>query len=154
MAEIDVIQQFKTLAAKEPAVLHLLDEVAERLLIVWHSGLCDRKLKLKVTDKPPGVLPAHHLWAWLWNRFEVHYEKWLELASLPISNLNVGRVRNLIAMRLLYPDGTIHQWVRNTLNAKAVAQYQSLNRAANPPPPPQLPAPAQAQAAVTAGKKV
>ena len=152
MAELDVINQFKALGAKEPAVLHLLDEVAERLLIVWHSGLCDRKLKLKVTDKPPGVLPAHHLWAWLWNRVEVHYERWLQLAALKPSQRNLERAKNLIDTRLLYPDGTIHQWVRNTLNAKAVAKYQSLNRAANPAVAPALPAPAPVPA--TAAKKV
>lgn len=154
MAETDIIQQFKTMGAKEPSVLHLLDDAAERLLLVWHAGLCDRKLKLKVTDSPPAVLPAHHLWAWLWFRFEVYYEKWLDLAAMPLSKANLARAKNLIDTRLLYPDGTIHQWVRNTLNAKAVAQYQSLNRTANPPPAPAAAAPATAAVPVVAAAPV
>lgn len=153
MAEADVISQFKGLGKAQPSVLHLLDDTSMRLLVVWHSGLCDRKLKLKPTDSPPGVLAAHHLWAWLWNRYEVYLEKWVELAGFIGTPGNLKRAQNLIDTRLVYPDGTIHEWIKNTLNAKAVAKYQSLTRSAALPAPVPAPAVPVAQAPVAPVKK-
>jgi hypothetical protein len=125
MSEASLLQKFKQIADKEPSVVHLLDPLLIKLCLTWHSGLCERRPHCYPTDAPPAV-DTHHLWSWLWSRHAVHYDRWVRLAGLPVEQAYTEKARNLIDTRLVYPDGTIHTWVKRTLDAQALARYQSM----------------------------
>lgn len=61
-------------------------------------------------------------WRWLWKNYSFSLREWLEVAGIVDQAYGAKLADRIIRMRLVFPDGTYPQIVREFLNIAALAK--------------------------------
>ncbi len=127
MSLVKVMNNYKELSKNNPEIIHLLNPFEEKVCAVWASRLCYRKnpsAKPKLFKK---LDPNLH-WDWLWSHYVINRERWLTLAGFPIDDAYLSKLDRVVSLRMVNPDGTLHEWVGRTLKTKALSQYKKIHK--------------------------
>ncbi len=123
----------------EAKILVLIRQSPElqRLLAVWPT-LPKKTDKLFETDaRAPEETEAR--WRWLWSLIEYNSVEWLKLALLPNNSYGKSLIDRAITLRLVFPDGSLHDWVNRYLEVSAVGMFAGVQGKGRKKKPPRAP---------------
>jgi len=124
---VKIINDYRDAHKAHPEIIHLLGDFEVKLCLVWSSRLCHRA-DSKTVPKPPKGFPAELKWDWLWSHYNVHFERWVELAGYPVDEAFLNKARRIIDLQMVYPDGSLHDWIARTLKTKALSSYNRMHK--------------------------
>lgn len=114
-----ILQQFQQAQGDSQNLLVVLDDSPnlQRIVAVWPSVEKDIG-KLLENQRVPKDEATH--WEWLWNLCEYDHKEWGFLASVPDKEYAERLIKQAIKLKLVFPDGTISEWAKNYLSARAI----------------------------------
>jgi len=113
----EVIEYFKSVELPEHIVPLLEDKGMQKLLSVWQNvKITRRKSKKEVPEN------NHEKWNWLWEQHKIDVES--VRAMLGASEARIqNELRQVISLRLVYPDGSINEYARKYLHARVLKEF-------------------------------
>lgn len=127
MSLVKVTNDYREIHKKSPEIIHLLGDFEAKMCAVWSSRLCHRSDSTK--PKVPAKFPDELKWEWLWAHYNVNLEKWLKLAGYPVDDAYLSKAERIIDLQMVYPDGTLHEWIARILKTKALSSYNKMHKA-------------------------
>jgi hypothetical protein len=117
-----ILQQFVQEQLDSQNLLVVLDDSPplQRIVAVWPSVEKDFS-KLMENRKVPKDEKTH--WEWLWTLCEFDPREWGFLASIPDPEYSDRLIKQAIQLRLVFPDGTVSEWAKNYLSARALDSF-------------------------------
>lgn len=106
---------------KPEVVLFITDnEPRTRIVIAWTNT----KTAISKKISPLNTDVESEVWDWLWENTEFSLEE-LRIKSVLSSREIEGRLRPLIANRILYPDGTVNSFVQRYLRERVLKLFDA-----------------------------
>lgn len=102
------VERFRAGETKETAAIVLQDKDLQRLLAAWQQA------PLEVVEPAPWGWQGPADWSELWKGVRLAEATLIDMTGLQPGRARVA-LRRAIALRLIYPDGTLHHYARLVL---------------------------------------
>lgn len=127
MSLTKVLNDYKSLHKQNPEIINLMGDFELRLCSVWSSRLVHKE-DPKANPKPPKNFPNNLKWDWLMSHYTIFFDRWLQLAGFPVDESFVRMAQRVVDLQMVYPDGTLHDWIARTLKTKALSHYKRMHK--------------------------
>lgn len=116
---------FKQNENPEMILLVAKDSLLVKIVLAWTNTAVRRARRLSPLDSDS----ADKVWQWLWRNARFSREEFVK--RIPASDKGIdGLIDSLINNRILYPDGTIHSYLKRYLRSTVVSLFQKATRKA------------------------
>jgi len=128
------LNSFKQREQPETILLVAKDSLLVKIAVAWTNTSVRRARRLSPLDGDS----EEEVWQWLWRNTRFSREEFIK--RIPSSDRRIDRlIDSLISNRILYPDGTIHSYLKGYLRNTVVSLFQKglgknpKERSGNPP---------------------
>jgi hypothetical protein len=108
---------------KAAAIIH--NPLSTALVSIWGTSFVTANGAKPRPNEVPEDLSLDHYGKWVWSFYVVNWEMWCAAAGLPPARSILHRCETLCDTGIVYPDGTVHEWVSRRIRAVELQVYKA-----------------------------